>query len=71
MRAAPSDNPSNIHPQGGKTMNDMLAAFHLVRYFELREKEQEPYREVVPEQRFSVGLGIFRRLRKGLRIGRN
>lgn len=44
-------------------MNDMLAAFHLVRYFELRQKEQEPYREFKPENRFAVGLGLFRRLK--------
>lgn len=48
-------------------MNDMLAAFHLVRYFELREKEQEPYREFRPEPNFSVGLGLFRRWRNRAR----
>jgi hypothetical protein len=46
-------------------MNDMLAAFHLVRYFELRDKEREPYREFVAERRPLVALGIFRRWRRG------
>jgi len=44
-------------------MNDMLAAFYLVRHLELRRKEDEPYREFKPENRFSVALGLFRRLR--------
>ena len=48
-------------------MTDMLSAFHFIRYLELREKEQQPYREFVAEKPFAVGLGIFRRLRRGLR----
>lgn len=44
-------------------MHDMLTAFHLVRYFELREKEREPYRELLPENRVNTGPGLFRRLR--------
>jgi|EndMetStandDraft_4_1072995.scaffolds.fasta_scaffold5880305_1 hypothetical protein len=44
-------------------MNDMLTAFHLVRHFELLEKERQPYREVVPETGPSLGIRLFRRLR--------
>ena len=44
-------------------MHDMLAAFHLVRYFDIRKREQEPAREVVPSDHFSVGLGLARKLR--------
>lgn len=44
-------------------MHDMLAAFHLVRYFELREKEQRPYRESRLEPRFSLALWLSRRRR--------
>jgi hypothetical protein len=42
-------------------MTDMLSAFHFIRYLELREKEQQPYREFVAEKRASAGLGIFRK----------
>jgi len=44
-------------------MHDMLAAFHLVRYFEIRHKQQEPLREFKPENRFAVGLRLFRNLK--------
>ena len=44
-------------------MTDMLAAFHFVRYLELRRKEEEFYRDYPPQSRFSVAIGIFRRLR--------
>jgi len=44
-------------------MHDMLAAFHLVRYFELLEKERQPYREFRPEPRFSLALWLSRRRR--------
>lgn len=44
-------------------MHDMLAAFHLVRYFELRAKEQRPCREFRPEPRFSLALWLSRRRR--------
>lgn len=43
-------------------MHDMLTAFHLVRYFELRIKEQEPYRESIPEKPAFVGMRLFRKL---------
>ena len=47
-------------------MNDMLTAFHLVRYFELRIKEQEPFRECLPAaEQHSVGLRLFRKLWPG------
>ncbi|MDB5526184.1 MAG: hypothetical protein JWM58_3947 [Rhizobium sp.] len=45
-------------------MHDMLAAFHLVRYFEMRHREQEPYRECIPENRYSVAMRLFRRMRR-------
>ena len=45
-------------------MHDMLAAFHLVRYFEMRHKELEPYREYIPEKRYSVARRLFRRMRR-------
>jgi hypothetical protein len=48
-------------------MHDMLTAFHLVRYFELRIKEQEPYRELIPERQHSIGLRLFRKLYPKLR----
>lgn len=44
-------------------MTDMLAALYFVRYLELRRREGEPCREDPPQPRFSVGLGIFRRMR--------
>jgi hypothetical protein len=44
-------------------MQEMLAAVHFVKYLELRQKEQEPCREYVPERPYSVGLALFRRLR--------
>jgi hypothetical protein len=59
----PSDNVPDNHHKGGSTMHDMLTAFHLVRYFELREKEREPYREFRPqESRFSLALWLSRKL---------
>jgi hypothetical protein len=48
-------------------MNDMLTAFHFIRYLELRRKEEEFYRDYPAQPQFSVGLGIFRRLRKSMR----
>jgi hypothetical protein len=51
------------HPrQEALAMHDMLTAFHLVRYFELRIKEQEPYRELIPEKPSFVGMRLFRKL---------
>jgi hypothetical protein len=46
-----------------KTMHDMLTAFYLVRHFELRQKEMEPYREFMPEKRPSIALRLFRKMR--------
>ena len=50
-------------PREEAIMNDMLTAFHLVRHFELLEKERRPCREVVPETGPSLGIRLFRKLR--------
>ena len=44
-------------------MHDMLSAFHLVRYFELREKERQPYREFPRLPRFSLSRWLKAKLR--------
>ena len=45
-------------------MTDMLAAFHFIRYLELRRREEEEfYRDYPSQPRFSVALGIFRKLK--------
>ena len=44
-------------------MQEMLAAIHFARYLETRRKEQEPQREVIPENRFSVVMRLFRNRR--------
>lgn len=52
-------------------MTDFLAAFHFVRYLELRRREQEPCGDRPPQPPFAVGLGIFRRLRARKLNGEN
>jgi hypothetical protein len=39
-------------------MQDMLAAYHLSRYFDLRRREMEPYRECVNPPKVSLGQRI-------------
>jgi hypothetical protein len=45
-------------------MYDMLTAFHLVRYLEMRRKEREPARDVVPDDRFALALHLSRKRRE-------
>jgi hypothetical protein len=51
-------------------MQEMLTAIHFAKYLELRRKEQEPCREYVQENPYSVGLGLFRRLRSRAWLGK-
>jgi hypothetical protein len=41
-------------------MHDMLTAFHLVRYFELRHRHEEPCRDMMKENR-AIRPGLLRR----------
>jgi hypothetical protein len=53
--------PFVARTQGNTTMHDMLTAFHLVRYFELRHREEEPCRDMLPARR-AARPGLLRRL---------
>ncbi|MBL0370721.1 hypothetical protein JJB09_01645 [Rhizobium sp. KVB221] len=43
-------------------MHETLTAYFFARYLERRQQEDERRRTVIPENRFSVGMQLFRKI---------